>query len=172
MTVTSWEKQVLLKGLIVTIGVVLCGLNGPWLFQRFGLNVPSAAAAGIVIGAAISYGFADAWVRSQNRGRRVLNVPEITKPPVTAGVDDLRTEPNADPNAQAIRQRIQEGLARLETDKGGHIQVEVRNNKVVLKGKVHSWEGEAEAERIAFDMPGIQEVDNRIEVTMAPAART
>ena len=160
-----------MKGLIVTIGVVLCGLNGPWLFQRFGLNVPSAAAAGIVTGAAIAYGCADAWVRSQSRGHVVTNVPEITKPPVTAGVDDLRTEPNADPNAETVRQRIREGLARLENDAGGHIQVEVRNNKVVLKGTVHSWEGEAEAERIAFDMPGIQEVDNRIEVAIAPGAR-
>lgn len=171
MTVTSWEKQVLVKGLIVTIGVVLCGLNGPWLFQRFGLNVPSAAAAGIVTGAAIAYGCADAWVRSQSRGHVITNVPEITKPVVSAGADDLRTEPNADPSADAIRQRIRAGLARLEAD-GGQVQVEVRNSKVVLKGTVHSWAGEAEAERIAFDMPGIQEVDNRIEVAMAPAART
>ena len=155
----------------MTIGVVLCGLNGPWLFQRFGLNIPSAAAVGTVIGAALAYGFADAWMRSQNRGRRVVNVPEITKPMVSAGVDDLQTEPNADPNAESIRQRIREGLARLESDDDGDIQVEVRNTKVVLKGKVHSWEDEAEAERIAFDMPGIQEVDNRIEVAIAPAAR-
>ncbi len=65
---------------------------------------------------------------------------------------------------EAIQFRIERALANSLSREGSDIHVEVRGGKAVLRGAVGSWGEEAEAERIAFDMPGIQEVENRLEV--------
>jgi hypothetical protein len=55
---TSNNSQTLVKALGVTVGEIAFGVNGPFFFERFGLNVPEAVATAVVIGAALGYGTA------------------------------------------------------------------------------------------------------------------
>lgn len=162
---TSTQKQILAKGLGVFIGECFLGLNGPFLFQRFGLNVPVAAAVGAVAGAILGYGVADKWLGLLRNRWQVPSVSEITRPVVPPGLDEFRAGGvSGTIEANTTRERIEAALSRLPDAEADHIRVEVRDGKVVLKGKVHSWAEEAAAERIAFDMPGIQHVENWLEV--------
>ena len=47
----SAEKPTLIKGLAAIIGEIVVGVNGPFLFERFGLDVPVAIASGVAVGA-------------------------------------------------------------------------------------------------------------------------
>jgi hypothetical protein len=49
------HASALKKGLAVTIGEIVFGVNGPFLFERFGFNVPLAVTGGVVVGAAVGY---------------------------------------------------------------------------------------------------------------------
>jgi len=55
----------LVKGLGLVVGEIVVGVNGMFLFSRFGLNVPEAVTAGVLLGAAVGYGVAAAslWIR-------------------------------------------------------------------------------------------------------------
>lgn len=168
MNVLSIEKQLLLKGAGVAIGECLFGLSGPFLFDRFGLNIPEGAAIGAAVGAFIGYGVTDALLRYRNRKYGVCEVPEITKREVVAAADDLHTGGTfRTVGGELTRETIEEALTHLPEYGRDRIHVEVRGPKVVLKGTVGSWIDEAEAERIAFDAPGIQEVENRLEIVDA-----
>jgi len=165
MNVFSSEKQLLIKGLGVAMGECLFGLGGPFLFDRFGMNIPEGAAIGCAVGAFIGYGVADMLLRQRNRKYGVSTVPDLTKPDIFSATDDLHTGGTyRTVNGDWAKGVIEEALTRLPEYGRDHIHVEVRGPKVVLKGTVGSWIDEAEAERIAFDMPGIQEVDNRLQV--------
>lgn len=162
---TSWQTQILVKGLGVGIGECILGLNGPFLFQRFGLSSPTAALVGTVLGAAAGYYIAKGWMQMRNRDNMVSPVSEIAKPEIGTGLDDLRLAGiSGSIDTDPERERVERALAAFTKRDAGNIRIEVRNGKVVLRGKVHSWADEAEAERIAFDVPGIQEVDNRLQV--------
>jgi len=162
---SSTQKQILVRGLGVFIGECLLGLNGPFFFQRFGLNMPAAAAAGAAAGAVLGYLIADRSLNYLATRQPVSEVPEITKPEVAAGFDDLRTGgAYGTIEANSTRERIEAALSRLPDSEADDIRVEVRDGKVVLRGKVHTWPAEATAEEIAFNMPGIQKVENRLEV--------
>ena len=52
-------------------------------------------------------------------------------------------------------------LAELEARR---IQVETIGNKVILRGTVRSWWQKKEAERVAWQAPGVTQVENQIEV--------
>jgi hypothetical protein len=165
MSTSSTQKQKLAKGLGVALGECLFGLNGAFFFQRFGLNVPEAAAAGCLIGAAAGYGITEAILRTRNKKHPISYVPEITKPEVPAGLHELRTGGvSGTVSANSTQARIEAAISRLPDPSAANIRVEVRDHTVVLKGVVNSWAEEAEAERIAFDMPGIDEVDNQLVV--------
>lgn len=141
-------------GLFVGIGMAVFGLNGPWLFQRFGLNVPEAAAVGVLAGVAVGAGVAHLLVRRAEQ-------PQLIEPKNIVG----RTARNSgSPETEATRLQIEHALTGLIPDDGAKIGVEVRGRRVILQGTVHSWQEEAEAERIAFDTPGIERVENRLEV--------
>ena len=49
----SSQAPTLIKGLAAIIGEIVVGVNGPFLFERFGLNVPEAIASGVLLGAAV-----------------------------------------------------------------------------------------------------------------------
>ena len=51
----SGQAAPLLKGLALIIGEIVFGVNGMFLFSRFGLNVPESIATGVVFGAAVGY---------------------------------------------------------------------------------------------------------------------
>lgn len=164
MNVSS-EKQLLLNGAGVAIGECVFGLSGPFLFDRFGLNVPEGAAIGAAVGAFIGYGVVRMLLRYRNRQYGVSRVPDVTQPPVVSPTDDLHTGGiYGTVNGDLTKVAIEKSLTSLPEYGRDRIHVEVRGPKVVLKGTVRSWLDEAEAERIAFDAPGIQEVENRLEI--------
>lgn len=164
MNVSS-EKQLLLKGAGVAIGECVLGLGGPFLFDRFGLNIPEGAAIGAAVGAFIGFGVTNMLLRYRNRKYGVSNVPEVTKPEVVSPTDDLHTGGTyRTVNGDLTKAEIERALTKLPEYGRDRIHVEVRGPKVVLKGTVGSWIDESEAERIAFDAPGIQEVENQLEI--------
>lgn len=63
----SSQKKTLAKGLSILIGECVFALNGPFLFNRFGLNVPEAAAVGCLVGLAVGYWSVDLFLRIRNR---------------------------------------------------------------------------------------------------------
>lgn len=76
MTYSPLEKRTLAKGFGVMMGEMIFGLNGPWSFHGFGLNIPEAAAVGWLVGAAVGYECVDAWLRMRRRRRDRSSVPD------------------------------------------------------------------------------------------------
>jgi osmotically-inducible protein OsmY len=53
--------------------------------------------------------------------------------------------------------------ATLDAEK---IEVEVQGSKVVLKGKVRSWAEKNDAENAVWAAPGVNKVENNLEIDM------
>jgi len=51
----SSQAPLLIKGLAVIIGEIVVGVNGPFLFERFGLSTPEAILGGVLVGAAAGF---------------------------------------------------------------------------------------------------------------------
>ncbi len=64
-----------------------------------------------------------------------------------------------------ITRHIEQTFQHMAAHHAQEIQVEVRGSKVILKGVVRAWIEKVEAEEAAHDVPGVQEVDNQLEVT-------
>ena len=63
-----------------------------------------------------------------------------------------------------VKEKIEEALKRDAELDAQRIQVETSGSKVILKGTVHSWFERQEAERVAWDAPGVTKVENEIAV--------
>ena len=63
-----------------------------------------------------------------------------------------------------IRKRIEDSLVRRAELDGKRIRVVVNNSRVVLEGTVRSWAEASDAENVAWNIPGIVAVDNRLEI--------
>jgi osmotically-inducible protein OsmY len=104
-------------------------------------------------------GEADAWDQRQMAERFVSSLP---------GVKDvsnkIRLRPSAHPVDPEIVKKEIEG-AILRTADAPDIHVRVDNSRVILEGRVRSWIEASEAEEVAWAVPGILEVDNRLEIT-------
>jgi hyperosmotically inducible protein len=86
-------------------------------------------------------------VRKLTGVRGVINTVEI-KPSVQA--DD-------------VKRKIEEALKRHAEIEANAIRVTVRErNKVVLEGKVDSWNERHEVENAAWSAPGVKSVENRM----------
>jgi osmotically-inducible protein OsmY len=66
--------------------------------------------------------------------------------------------------ARDIRKQIEEALVRSAQTDARRIHVEVDGSKVTLKGSVRSLPEREDAKRIAWSAPGVQEVDNLLEL--------
>ena len=64
---TSQKPSALVIGLSLIIGECVIGVNGPFLFSRIGMNVPESVATGVLVGATIGFGLAEAGLRSLGR---------------------------------------------------------------------------------------------------------
>jgi osmotically-inducible protein OsmY len=82
------------------------------------------------------------------------------------GVNDLLTVRAPQPAPADVRQRIERALLRNAETDAQHIQVEVKDHTVILRGQVHSYAEFLAAEGSAFSAPGITEVDNRLMITI------
>jgi osmotically-inducible protein OsmY len=80
------------------------------------------------------------------------------------GVNNLITvKPTVTPSG--VKKMIEEALVRSVKTDAERITVEVQGSKVILKGTVRSWTEREEAERAAWQAPGITEVSNRIVIS-------
>ena len=66
---TSVPTAPLAKGLGVIIGEIVFGVNGPFLFERYGFNVPVAVAIAVMIGALVGYCVAALVLAMRHRER-------------------------------------------------------------------------------------------------------
>lgn len=58
-----------------------------------------------------------------------------------------------------VKEKIKEALERTAIEEAEKIKVEVTGNKVILKGKVHSWDESWAAKNAAWSAPGVVEVE-------------
>ena len=63
-----------------------------------------------------------------------------------------------------VKSAIEDALKRLAELDAQRIQVDTVGSKVTLHGTVRSWLERKEAERVAWQAPGVTAVDNQIEV--------
>jgi osmotically-inducible protein OsmY len=83
-----------------------------------------------------------------------------------AGVAGVVNQVTIASRAQAsdVQRRIEEALKRNAAVEAKAIRVTVQGGKVILEGKVQSWEERKVAERAAWSAPGVQTVDDRLSV--------
>jgi len=70
-----------------------------------------------------------------------------------------------------VKNAIEDALKRLAELDAQRIQVDTVGSKVILRGTVRSWLERKEAERVAWQAPGVTEVDNQIEVDVVEQQR-
>ena len=66
--------------------------------------------------------------------------------------------------AQEIKRKIEAAFLRSAELDANRIQVEASDGEVVLKGTVHSWFEREQAERAAWQAPGVRKVEDRIVI--------
>ena len=85
---------------------------------------------------------------------------------VTGVTNNIRVRPVPHtPKEEEVKKEIEDALIRSARLDARSITVEVRGTKVILRGSVRSWAEREEAENAAWAVPGVLEVENRIEVT-------
>lgn len=76
------QSQLLAKGFGMLMGEAVFAVNGPFLFSRFGLNVPLAAAAGCLVGAMAGYVFVGLLFWLRHTKHTVAPAPEVKHEPM------------------------------------------------------------------------------------------
>lgn len=64
--------------------------------------------------------------------------------------------------ARDIKQKISLAFHRSATVDAGKIDVEIRDNKAILTGKVRSWAEKNDAENATWKAPGITSIENKL----------
>lgn len=77
-------------------------------------------------------------------------------------INTILLKPKATPTE--IKRKIEEALKRSAQLDANNIEVESLDGEVILKGTVHSWFEREEAERAAWQAPGVKKVEDRIAI--------
>lgn len=75
-------------------------------------------------------------------------------------------------NRIAVKTQIEAALLRNAKLDANNITAEVRSGRVMLRGLVHSWVERDEAERAAWGVPGVSDVENLLMVNPVSALVT
>ena len=77
-------------------------------------------------------------------------------------INSIQVKPKVTPTE--IKRKIEEALKRSAELDAQNIEVEASDGEVVLKGTVHSWFEREEAERAAWQAPGVKRVEDKIAI--------
>lgn len=92
-------------------------------------------------------------------GRCVRNLTGVR------GLSNLvSVKPKARISPAEVKREIHEAFRRSADLEARRIGVDAREGKVVLHGNVHNWAEVDEAQRAAWSVPGVAEVENRLAV--------
>jgi osmotically-inducible protein OsmY len=109
----------------------------------------------------------DAWVTLEgeaewNYQKERAEIAVRTVKGVKGVLNAIEVKPRAAPTE--IKRKIEEALKRSAELDANNIQVEASDGEVVLKGTVHSWFEREQAERAAWQAPGVRKVEDRIAI--------
>jgi len=65
-----------------------------------------------------------------------------------------------------LKQKVSSAFHRSATLDSEKIDIEVQGSKVILKGKVRSWAEKNDAENAVWAAPGVNKVENNLEIDM------
>jgi osmotically-inducible protein OsmY len=107
------------------------------------------------------------WVRLEgevewNRQRELAEKAVQRVRSVKGITNDIQVRPQIP--AVDIKRKIENALRRAAEFDASRISLEVHGSEVILRGTVRSWAEREEAERAAWQAPGVAKVDNRIRV--------
>jgi osmotically-inducible protein OsmY len=71
---------------------------------------------------------------------------------------------SARPQTREIKDKIQQALRRSAELDASHVTVHAEGGTVILGGKVHAWYERDLAEQAAWSVPGVTDVEDRIEI--------
>jgi osmotically-inducible protein OsmY len=81
------------------------------------------------------------------------------------GLSNLLTvKPRTKLHAGDVRHQIFEAVRRRAELEARRIGVDAKDGRVVLHGNVHNWAEVEEAQRAAWAVPGVTQVENNLEV--------
>jgi len=66
-----------------------------------------------------------------------------------------------------LKSKISAAYHRNAAIDANAIRIEVSDHTITLRGTVESWAAKSEAERVAWSYPGVEKVDNRIDIEAA-----
>ncbi len=105
-------------------------------------------------------GTVDYWAQHDDAGRAVRNLPGVKEVRNLIAVDP----PVARVAPEILRRAIDGALERHAAHAASHVQIEVRDGKVVLMGRVPSWPERNAVVGAVRGTPGVRTVDDRIHV--------
>jgi len=126
------------------------------------LGLPKTISIKIKNGRATLEGEVERYSERHEAERAISTIPGIKQV-----INRIRIRPSAETvstSADDIRKRITDHFVRLAERDGRGVRVQLRDSRVVLEGTVHSVFEASQAEDLAWNIPGVVEVENRLEV--------